>query len=110
MDQLDSRDGAHGVLELLESQHRPQARLDVPVILLDDVVEILEILARSDPDAPDGPQLSVLSTKLANAPIGSLVSVKRDRARPPSLCREGFAEKTLAAARSRFGLKRKSTV
>jgi hypothetical protein len=41
LDQLDSRDGAHGVLELFESQNRPQARLDVTVILLNEVVEIL---------------------------------------------------------------------
>ena len=55
MDQLDSSDGARGVLELLESQHRPEARFDVAVILLNDVVEIL---ARAD---RDGPQLDVVA-------------------------------------------------
>ena len=70
MDQLDSRDGAHGVLELLESQHRPEARLDVAVILLNDIVEIL---ARAD---RDGPQLLILGPKLANGPMGGPVSVE----------------------------------
>ena len=70
MDQLDSPDGAHSVLELLESQHRPEARLDVAVILLNDIVEIL---ARAD---RDGPQLSILGPKLANGPMGGLVSVE----------------------------------
>ena len=79
MQQLDSSDGACDVLELLESQHRPEARLDVAVILLNDVVEIL---ARAD---CDGPQLSILGPKLTDGPMGSLVSVEGDRARHTSL-------------------------
>ena len=51
MDQLDSADGGRGVLELLESQHRPGPRLDVAVILLHDIVEIL---ARANLDGPNG--------------------------------------------------------
>jgi hypothetical protein len=39
MDQPDSRDGARSVLELLEAQHWSEARLDVVVILLNDIGE-----------------------------------------------------------------------
>jgi hypothetical protein len=70
MEQRDSRDGARGVLELLESQHRSEARLDVAVILLNDIVEIL---TRAD---RDGPELSILGPKLANGPMGCLLSVR----------------------------------
>jgi hypothetical protein len=76
MDQLDSRAGARGVLELPESQHRPEARLDVAVILLNDIVEIL---ARAD---RDGPQLSILGPKLAKGPMGAWYPSGRSCAAP----------------------------
>ena len=75
MDQLDSPDGGRRFLELLESQHRPGPRLDVAVILLNDIVEILR---RAD---LDGPELSMLAAKLAHGPMGGLVPVKGDGAR-----------------------------
>ena len=103
MDQLDSSDGGCGVLELLEPQHRPGTRLDVAVILLNDIVEIL---ARGD---LDGPERSMLGAELANGPMGSLISVERDGARHTALGLESLAEERFgAAATSRLGLKRKS--
>ena len=101
MDQLDSPDGARGVLELLESQHRPEARLDVAVILLNDIVEIL---TRAD---RDGPQLSILGPKLANGPMGGLVSVESDRPGHASLSLEGLTEKGFGGGHIALGAQAK---
>jgi hypothetical protein len=39
MQQLDAADGGRGIIELLESQYRPDARLDLALILLNDFGE-----------------------------------------------------------------------
>jgi hypothetical protein len=39
MQQLDAASGGRGIIELLDSQHRPIARLDLAVILLNDFGE-----------------------------------------------------------------------
>ena len=86
--------------------HRPQTPFHPAVILLNDIVEILARANR------DGAQLSILGPKLANGAMGGLVSVESDRARHTSLCLnlKALPKKALAAATSRLGLRRKSTV
>jgi hypothetical protein len=100
MQQLDAGNRDRRVSEVLQSQHRPQTPFHPAVILLDDIVEIL---ARAD---RDGSQLSILGPKLANGPMGGLVSVDGDRVvivrgtRP--CCLEGFPEKRFGGGHVTF--------
>ena len=72
----------------LEAQHRPAAALDRPVVLLDDIVQVLAV-ANQDVYPPP-----IFSTEPAQRPMALLVPVECDPARPPWRARcDRLAEK-----------------
>ena len=103
--ELNTSDRDCRILEDLEAEHRAGARLHASMVLLDHVVQVLR-----------RPQLDSLPAgafkrKLAHRAVRRSIAVERDAyGRPTLRVASALREDALAAATSRLGLSRKSTV
>src|SRR5215470_16192966 len=70
--QLDSRDRYHRVVESLESQHRPDSLFHSPMVLFDQIVQVL---ARSNLDAA---RKFAGYLHLPHGPMRGRIGVQRD--------------------------------
>ena len=77
MREFDARQRHDGGPIGLEAEHGSAAALDRPLVLLDDLVQVLAV-ANQDVYPPP-----VFSTEPAQRPVTLLVPIQRDLARPP---------------------------
>ena len=102
MGKLNARDRDSGIHKRLESSHRRAASLDHPMILLDDVVQVL---AASDLDVCPAPMLPAQQPQRSMA---RYVSIERDLARHAGrLGGKSFAEERLSRCDAAIGAKQK---
>jgi|ERR1700677_2483388 hypothetical protein len=104
VERFDAGDCDGGVVEVLEAEHGTGSGLDIPMILFDQIVQVFR---RSQFGAL--PCL-VFVWNFTHCSMRSGIAIKRVADRCAQLRAKRFAEKALAAATSRFGLSRKSTV
>ena len=102
MGKLNARDRDSGIHKRLESSHRRAASLDHPMILLDDVVQVLAV---SDLDVCPAPMLPAQQPQRSMA---RYVSIERDLARHAGrLGGKSFAEERLSRCDAAIGAKQK---
>src|ERR1022692_4893119 len=102
MGKLNARDRDSVIHKRLESSHRRAASLDHPMILLDDVVQVLAV---SDLDVCPAPMLPAQQPQRSMA---RYVSIERDLARHAGrLGGKSFAEERLSRCDAAIGAKQK---
>src|SRR5271156_3574193 len=102
MGKLNARDRDSGIRKRLESSHRRAASLDRPMILLDDVVQVL---AASRLDVSPA---QVLPAQQPQRSMARYVSIERDLARHAGrFCRTSLAEERLSRCDAAVGAKQK---
>src|SRR6267142_1976694 len=104
MQQLDAGDRDRRIPEPLEAEHHSDALLHAPMVLLNQVVQVLrraQLRVRGQ---------RAIGFQLAHRTVRCSVAVQRDCLRGALLASERFAKEPLAAATLRLALSLKSTV